>query len=47
MITRSLGGGLYFITFIDDAAIKVWVYTMAGKDDVLSMFKKFVILIEL
>ena len=47
MPTRSLGGGLYFITFIDDATRKVWVYTMAGKDEALSMFQKFVTLVEL
>ena len=47
MRTRSLGGGLYFITFIDDATIKVWVYTMAGKDEALSMFQKIFTLVEL
>ena len=44
--TRSLGGGLYFIKFIDDATHKVWVYIMAGKDDALSMFQKFLTLVE-
>ena len=33
MPVRSIGGASYFITFIDDATRKVWVYPMARKDD--------------
>ena len=30
----SLGGGKYFVSFIDDAMPKAWVYPMRQKDDV-------------
>lgn len=40
MPTRLMGGGEYFITFIDDASCKVWAYTMAKKSDVLHVFEK-------
>ena len=38
MPTRSLGGALYFVTFIDDATRKVWVYPIKGKGDVYPIF---------
>ena len=41
MHTRSLGGALYFVTFIDDATRKVSVYVSKGKDDVYPTFRKF------
>ena len=28
---KSLGGASYFVTFIDEASRKVWVYPMKGK----------------
>ena len=31
---RTLGGALYFATFIDDATREVWVYPTKGKEDV-------------
>lgn len=43
---RSLGGALYFVTFIDDYSRKVWVYTLKTKDQVLDVFKQFHALIE-
>ena len=37
----SLGGKKYFVSFIDDATRKVWVYPIRAKSDVLDTFKKF------
>ena len=31
----SLGGSLYFVTFIDDSSRKVWVYFLKYESDVL------------
>ena len=41
MPTRSLGCASYFVTFIDDATRKVWVYAMKSKDKTFSYFQKF------
>jgi hypothetical protein len=38
---KTLGGALYFITFIDDHSRKVWAYTLRTKDQVLNVFKHF------
>ena len=38
---RSLGGTLYYVTFIDDSTRKVWVYFLKNKSDVLSTFVKW------
>ena len=46
MPSRSLGSALYFVTFIDDATRKVWVFVMKLKDEVLMYFKKFIALVE-
>jgi hypothetical protein len=32
MKTKTLGGCLYFVIFIDDHSRKVWVYTLKRKD---------------
>ena len=47
MPTRSLGGALCFVTFIDDATRKGWVYLVKGKDDVYPTFRKWLVLVEL
>ena len=39
--TKSIGGSVYFVTFIDDHSRKVWVYTMKTKDQVFDVFKNF------
>ena len=39
MKTKTLGGSLYFVTFIDDHSRKIWVYTLKIKDQVLDVFK--------
>ena len=46
MKTKTLGGFLYFVTFIDDHSRKIWVYTLKTKDQVLDVFKQFHALIE-
>ena len=38
---QSLGGPHYYITFIDDATIKTWVYCIRHKSDVFVTFKKW------
>ena len=42
----SMGGAQYFVTFIDDFSQKVWVYSLKRKDQVLSVFQRFVTLVE-
>jgi hypothetical protein len=37
----SLGGSRYYITFIDDATRKTWVYCILQKTDVFYTFKKW------
>ena len=46
MKTKTLGGSLYFVTFIDDHSRKVWVYTLKIEDQVLNVFKQFHTLVE-
>ena len=41
MKTKTLGGALYFVTFIDDCSRKLWVYVLKTKDQVLGVFKQF------
>lgn len=40
MQTRTLGGALYFVTFIDYHSRKVWVFALKSKDQVLDVFKE-------
>src|SRR5262249_5342997 len=35
---KTLGGSLYFITFIDNCSRKVWVYTLKTKNQALFIF---------
>ena len=42
----SLGGKKYFVSFIDDATRKVWVYPIRLKSDVLDTFRKFLAFVE-
>ena len=41
MKTKTLGGALYFVTFINDCSRKLWVYVLKTKDEVLGVFKQF------
>ena len=43
---ESLGGNRYFVTFIDDATRKTWVYMLKNKSQVLETFKKFHAMVE-
>ena len=36
----SLGGSRFYVTFIDDFSMKVWVYFLKHKSDVFATFKK-------
>ena len=36
--TASLEGKRYFVTFVDDFSISVWVYTLKSKDEVFETF---------
>ena len=38
--TRTVGGALYFVTFIDDHSRKVWGFALKTKDQVLDAFKE-------
>lgn len=42
----SLGGGEYFLTFIDDSTRYVWVYILGKKSDVFSKFLEFKSMVE-
>jgi hypothetical protein len=42
----SLGGSHYYVTFIDDATRKTWVYCIRQKSDVFDTFKKWKDLVE-
>ena len=37
----SLGGSLYFVTFIDDSSRMIWVYFLKYKLDMFEVFKKW------
>ena len=40
MQTGTVGGALYFVTFIDDQPRKVWGFALKTKDQVLNAFKE-------
>jgi transposase InsO family protein len=41
MTLSSLGGFLYYVTFIDDFSWKTWIYFIKTKDEVFSRFQEF------
>ena len=43
---RSIGGALYFVTFIDDYSRKLWVRMLKSKDKVFDVFKEFHVSVE-
>jgi len=43
---KSVGGNSYFVTFIDEFTIKLWIYLLAKKSDVFGVFKKFRLLVQ-
>eukprot|EP00253_Pinus_taeda_P032761 PITA_32761 len=46
MLIQSLGGNLYYVTFIDDFSRKMWVYYLKHKHETFEIFKEFKVLIE-
>ena len=44
--TKTLGGSLYLVIFIDDHSRKILVYTLKTKDQVLDVIKQFHALVE-
>jgi hypothetical protein len=43
---ESLGDNRYFLTFIDDALRKVWVYFLRTKDQLFKYFQEFHVMVE-
>ena len=43
---QYLGGSRYYVTFIDDATRKTWVYCIRHKSNVFPTFKKWKYLVE-
>jgi hypothetical protein len=41
MPANSLGGSLYYVTFIDDFSRKTWLYLLKTKDEVFGKFQEF------
>ena len=41
MPVKSLGGSLYYVTFIDDFSRKTWLYLLKTKDEVFSKLQEF------
>ena len=46
MQTLSLGGNMYFLTFIDYYTRKTWIYLLKHKSKTFGIFKKFKALVE-
>ena len=43
---QSLGASRYYVTFIDDATRKIWVYCIRQKSDVFDTFERWKDLVE-
>lgn len=41
MPIKSLGGLMYYVTFIDDFSHKTWIYLLKTKDEVFDKFEEF------
>lgn len=46
MNVMTFSGCSYFVTFINDASIKVWAHTLKSKRDMLDIFKGFHVVVE-
>jgi len=46
MKTHTLGGNVYFMTFIDDYSRKTWVYFLKNKSEAFEKFEEFKALAE-
>jgi hypothetical protein len=43
---KNIGGALYFVTFVDDHSKKLWIYSLKTNDQVLNVFKQWVVEVE-
>jgi hypothetical protein len=43
---RTIGSTLYFVTFENDHSKKLWVYSLKTKDQVLNVFKQWIVEVE-
>lgn len=41
IVDKSLGGHIYYVTFIDDHSRKTWLYLLKSKDEVFEKFEEF------
>jgi hypothetical protein len=41
MQKNSIGGSVYFLTFIDDFTRKIWIYFLKHKSETFAKFKEF------
>jgi hypothetical protein len=46
MRDRIINGALYFVTFVDNHSKKLWAYSLKTKDQVLNIFKQWVVDVE-
>ena len=46
MLSNSLSGYAYYVSFIDDYSCKTWIYFLKTKDEMFSKFKEFKALVE-
>ena len=46
VIVPSLGGSLYYVSFIDDSSRSTWIYFRRKKSKVFEKFKEFKSLVE-
>jgi hypothetical protein len=46
MLVKSLGGSLYYVTFIDNYSKKTWLYLLKKKDEFFGKFQEFKVEIE-
>jgi hypothetical protein len=46
MPTRSISGGLYFLTFIDDYSRYITAYVIRTKDEAVESFNRYTALVE-
>jgi len=44
--TPYIGGGTYFVTFIDDFSVKTWIYFLKHISDTFGCFQQFKSLVE-
>lgn len=46
MQVDSIGGNMYFVTFIKNHSRKLWTYLIKRNDEVFELFKKFKSMVE-